>query len=141
MINLNNIFGHFSSDEDPDNNVGVFYDFTQTPFYWVGMYKKLIINHKHFNKILAKSLGKTNNFTKDMGAVEEASERIIYAKAWEYIKNIDTTNPTHLSAIEKYSNEYLDVALELGLSFFEEVEEYEKCVLLKEILDKVKEFA
>jgi len=141
VININNIFGHFSSDENPDDNVGIYFDFTQTPIYWIGMYKKLIINYKHFNKILAKSLAESNTFVKSMDTMEEASERIIYTKAWEYIQNIDITNPTHISAIEKYSKEYLDVALELGLNFFEETEEYEKCALLKKILDKVKEFA
>ena len=141
MININNIFGYFSSDETPNPKVEVYFDFTQTPTYWIGMYKKLIINYKHFNKILAKSLAESNTPVKSMDTMKEASERIIYAKAWGYIQNIDTTNPTHISAIEKYSKEYLDVALELGINFFEEIEDYEKSAFLKKILDKVKEFA
>ena len=58
-----------------------------------------------------------------------------------YIKNIDINHKDHISAIEKYCDEYLDISLKLGISFFEQLEEYEKCALLKQVLDKSQEFS
>ena len=51
MININNIFSLFSSNDDLDgnNNTPTHIDFTNSPVYWVGMYKKLIVNHISFN--------------------------------------------------------------------------------------------
>ena len=47
MINLDNIFHLFSSNDDLDgiDNSNIHIDFKNTPIYWVGMYKKLILNH------------------------------------------------------------------------------------------------
>ena len=51
MINLDNIFSLFSTNEELDGvNSVVQMDFSQTPIYWVGMYKKLVLNHINFNK-------------------------------------------------------------------------------------------
>ena len=65
---------------------------------------------------------------------------IDFNRAWNYIKKIDTNNIEHCDAIEKLSDEYLDTALELGIHYYEPVEDYEKCAHLKKILDKSKEF-
>ena len=51
-----------------------------------------------------------------------------FLKQWEMSKSL-----------EKYTDEYLDVALKLSIHFFEQQEEYEKCILLKSILDKIEE--
>ena len=52
MINLDNIFHLFSPNDDLEgiDNGKVHIDFKNTPIYWVGMYKKLILNHINFNK-------------------------------------------------------------------------------------------
>ena len=47
MVNLDNIFHLFESNDDLDGteNSTTLIDFKNTPTYWVGMYKKLILNH------------------------------------------------------------------------------------------------
>ena len=45
-----------------------------------------------------------------------------------------------MEKIDTASDEYLDTALELGIHYYEPVEDYEKCAHLKKILDKSKEF-
>ena len=47
MINLDNIFHLFGPDDDFNgvDNGTTYIDFKNTPTYWVGMYKKLILNH------------------------------------------------------------------------------------------------
>jgi hypothetical protein len=138
-VGLENIFELFSSNEDLDGeNNEVHIDFTQTPTYWIGMYKKLVLNHINFNKKVIKFF-KESNEELDIEDVENAGEFVVYNRAWHYIQNVDINVEEHVISIEKYTDEYLDTALKLGIHFFEEYEEYEKCALLKQILDKSKE--
>ena len=140
MINVDNIFSLFSSNEELDGiNSEVQIDFSQTPIYWIGMYKKLVLNHINFNKKVLKFF-KESNQELDVEDMKDAGEFVVYHRAWHYIQNVNIDNEEHVIAIEKYTDEYLDTALKLGISFFEQHEEYEKCALLKKILDKSKEF-
>jgi hypothetical protein len=140
MINLDNIFSLFSANEELDGvNSEVQIDFSQTPIYWIGMYKKLVLNHINFNKKVLKFF-KESNRELDVEDMKDAGEFVVYHRAWHYIQNVNIDNEEHVIAIEKYTDEYLDTALKLGISFFEQHEEYEKCALLKKILDKSKEF-
>ena len=54
---------------------------------------------------------------------------------------MDINIEEHVLAIENYADEYLDTSLKLGIHFFEEHEEYEKCTHLKHILDKIQEIS
>lgn len=140
-MGLDNIFELFSSDEDLDGgNDLVHIDFTQTPTYWIGMYKKLVLNHINFNKKVIKFF-KESDQQLDVLDVEQAGEFIVYNRAWHYIQNVDINVEEHVLAIKKYTDEYLDTSLKLGIHFFEESEEYEKCALLKKILDKTEEIS
>lgn len=138
-VKLDNIFELFSSSEnlEGENDI-VHIDFTQTPIYWIGMYKKLVLNHLNFNKKVVKFF-KESNYELDVADMENAGEFVVYNRAWHYIQNVDVNVEEHVLAIEKYQDEYLDTALKLGINFFEEQEEYEKCALLKRILDKTQE--
>lgn len=138
-VKLDNIFELFSSSEnlEGENDI-VHIDFTQTPIYWIGMYKKLVLNHLNFNKKVVKFF-KESNYELDVVDMENAGEFVVYNRAWHYIQNVDVNVEEHVLAIEKYQDEYLDTALKLGINFFEEQEEYEKCALLKRVLDKTQE--
>ena len=141
MINLDNIFSLFSTNEELDGvNSVVQMDFSQTPIYWVGMYKKLVLNHINFNKKVLKFF-KESNQELDVEDMKDAGEFVVYNRAWHYIQNVNIDNKEHIIALEKYSDEYLDTALKLGISFFEQHEQYERCALLKKILDKVEEIS
>lgn len=140
-VKLDNIFELFSSNENVDGeNDIVHIDFTQTPVYWIGMYKKLVLNHLNFNKKVVQFF-KESNHELDVADMENAGEFVVYNRAWYYIQNVDINVKEHVLAIEKYQDEYLDTALKLGINFFEEQEEYEKCALLKRILDKIQEIS
>tara|TARA_R110001632_G_scaffold52432_3_gene130032 strand:- start:369 stop:815 length:447 start_codon:yes stop_codon:yes gene_type:complete len=140
-VGIDNIFELFSSGEDLNGeNDLVHIDFTSTPTYWIGMYKKLVLNHINFNKKVVKFF-KESNQELDVDDVAIAGEFVVYNRAWYYIQNVDINVKDHVLAIEKYTDEYLDTALKLGIHFFEESEEYEKCALLKTILDKIEEIS
>ncbi len=136
MVNLDHIFHLFNSNDDLEgiDNGTVHVDFKNTPTYWIGMYKKLIINHINFNKKIIKFFQKSSKEL-DLGDVKEAGEHVTYNRAWNYIKKIDISKKEHLKGIDVYADEYLDTAIKLGISFFIETEEYEKCAHLQKILD------
>jgi len=140
MINLDNIFHLFGPDDNFDgvDNGTVYMDFKDTPTYWVGMYKKLILNHINFNKKIVKFFQKSNKDL-DLNDVKEAGEFVTYNRAWSYIKKIDISNKDHIKGIKTYSDEYLDTSLKLGISFFIETEQYERCAHLQKILDSLSE--
>ena len=140
MINLDNIFHLFGPDDDFDgNNNGTTYmDFKNTSTYWVGMYKKLILNHISFNKKIMKFFQKSDKDL-DLNDVKEAGEFVTYNKAWSYIRKIDLSNKEHMKSIKIYADEYLDTSLKLGISFFIETEQYERCAHLQKILDSLSE--
>ena len=100
-MNVENIFSLFSKDENLDGvNEKVHVDFTQTPIYWIGMYKKLVLNHINFNKKVIKFF-KNANQELDMEDMKEAGEFVIYNRAWSYINKIDIDHPDTLLAIDK----------------------------------------
>ena len=71
-INIENIFGLFTSNDELDNGGDtVFFDFKNTPIYWIGMYKKLILNHVNFNKKITKFFKEANKEL-DIEEVKEA---------------------------------------------------------------------
>jgi len=116
MINLDNIFSLFSANEELDGvNSEVQIDFSQTPIYWIGMYKKLVLNHINFNKKVLKFF-KESNRELDVEDMKDAGEFVVYHRAWHYIQNVNIDNEEHVIAIEKYTDEYLDTALKLGIS-------------------------
>ena len=139
MDNLENIFGLFSHDEDDlsTDSKTTYIDLKSSPVYYVGMYKKLILNHINFNKKVLNFFKKANEEL-NIKDIKEAGEFVTYNRAYTYIKNLDLEDETHIEAIQHYIDEYLDTSLELGINFFKQYEEYEKCAFLLRVLNKSK---
>lgn len=136
MIDVDNLFNLFPEESGDSQESGSTYiEFKDSPIYWLGMYKKLILNHINFNKKIVKFFTESNSEL-DVDDIKEAGESIVYNKAWGYIIKIDCENASHVEAIEQYSDEFLNVTLNLGLSYFQGEEEYEKCAHLFKILNK-----
>ena len=141
MINVDNLFNLFP-EEDAVEKVDIkstYIDFKNSPIYWLGMYKKLILNHINFNKKVIKFFKEANSDL-DIDDMKEAGEFVIYNRAWFYVNKVNIEDNWHVEAIEQYSDEFLDTSLELGISYFQELEEYEKCAHLLKLLKKSKEF-
>ena len=138
MATLDNIFGLFSHDEnDLSTDRTTYEDLKSSPMYYVGMYKKLILNHINFNKKVLSFFKKANEEF-DILDIKEAVDFVTYKRAWSFIQNVDIDDVSHIDALKYYSDEYLDTALELGINFFQQEEEYEKCAILLKILKKAK---
>jgi hypothetical protein len=140
-VDVNKIFGLFNEDENPkynsDNNQDMSYlleDYKQHPMFWVGMFKKLIYNHKVFNAKILKSF-KDLDGELDMNDVENAGEFIMYNRAWYWINKIDIKESLHQNALTHYADEVLLTYTKVIILYFQELEEYEKCAHLKKIQD------
>lgn len=109
-------------------------NYKEHPMFWVGMFKKLIHNHKVFNH-------KVMDFFTDMDEeldiydVETAGEFVVYNRAWFWISKIDILDRICQESLVHYTDEYLETYLKFSISYWEETEEYEKCAHLKSILD------
>ena len=136
MVDIDNIFSLFGEYDDLDgnSNSNTLIDIKSTSLYKVGMFKKVILNHVNFNKKIIKLFTKSNSEL-DINDLKEAGESIVYNRAWSYIKNIDIKNKDHQTSIIHYSDEYLDTALKMYISYFIDFEEYEKCAHLQKFLD------
>ena len=112
-------------------------DYKNHPLFWVGMFKKLIYNHNLFNSQLLKFFDKLEEGL-DIIDIDKAGEFVVFTKAWEYIQKVNPNNFSHQEALYHFSDIQLKTALELSISYFQEIEEYEKCSHLKKNLEFVK---
>jgi hypothetical protein len=141
-MNLDNIFSQFSDqseDHQPDDDVSLLVDFSEHPFYWINGFNKIIANHLYFKHHTIKMF-KNISSELDEDDIEKAGSYLMYEKAWEYIKDININNQFHLECIAKKSSFVFLKNIKSSIQHFEQLEQYEKCMLLKEIEIKVKEF-
>jgi hypothetical protein len=108
-------------------------NFQDTPMFWLGMFKKLILNNQNFYHQLLSLLPK--EFNPEATKLDEASEFVVFLRGWYYIQKINLNRKLDQESLQMYSSEELEVCLKLSIHFFEEREEYEKCAHLKNILD------
>jgi hypothetical protein len=137
MINLPRIFSLFSNNEDLDGtpiDVTSYEDFTATPIFWVAMFRKLINGYKNIGNDFINNIIKDDS-SLDSDDILKAYEFLTFTRAQNYIKNIDLSESTHKEALLRYKGELMDIALYESLLFFEGIEEYEKCLTLKKIID------
>ena len=134
-MNINKIFSLFKSPEEPEETISQI-DLSESPVIWIGMFKKLITNYEVFAKQLIKFLGDANQDL-DVVEVERASSYMVYDKVYNNLFKLDPTNQTHLDCIKLYSDDVFKKTLDAALIYFESVEEYERCIFLKQIQDIV----
>jgi hypothetical protein len=109
-----------------------------SPAFKLGMFKKIIFNHLSFNDSLINLIKRLDEDF-DVDDVKNASEYIVYTKAWEFIVDFDLKDTESFSILKKYSSQELQASFKLAIHFFQEKEEYEKCSHLHQI-EKVIQF-
>jgi hypothetical protein len=143
-MDLNKIFGLFSDEEpkslkEKSQLIDDILDFKEHPLFWVGMFKKLIQNHKLFNKEIIGFFSILDQEL-DIDDVEQAGEFVVYNKAFSWIEKIDINNKLHQSSILKFTDNTFLSYLKSSILYFEKFEEYEKCAHLKNIQNIVEKF-
>jgi len=144
-MDVNKVFRLFDGEEynslhEKAQAVDAVLDLKEHPLFWVGMFKKLIHNHKVFNKKVISFFSKMDEEL-DLYDVEQAGEFVVYNRAWFWISKIDTQISSHQDALLHYADEYLLTYVKFAVSYFEEFEEYEKCAQLVKIQNFLKEFS
>lgn len=138
-MDLSKIFESFNDDNTTNDETSLLVDFSEHPLFWISGFNKVIANHLFFKKYTVKAFGKISpDFNVD--ELEKAGEELMFRKAWSYIKDIDLSKAFHVDCIKiKASDEFVQ-NLQEAISYFEQFEEYEKCALLKNIENRVKDF-
>jgi hypothetical protein len=108
----------------------------ETPMFWIGMFKKIILNNKAFYQHLYNSLDP--EVVKEMAGMDNMADMVTYLRAWFYISKLDLKRRVDVDALIAFTNEDLLYTTEMALRYFEGVEEYEKCAHIKKIQDTVK---
>lgn len=103
-----------------------------SPAFKLGMFRKLIFNHLQFNESLI-NLVKRADEDFDIDDVKNASEYIVYVRAWEFIADFDLKDIESFEILKEYSSQELLTAFSLSINFFQHLEEYEKCAHLHKI--------
>ena len=108
----------------------------ETPMFWIGMFKKIILNNKAFYQHLYNSLDP--EVVKEMAGMDNMADLVTYSRAWFYISKLDLKRRVDVDALIAFTDEDLLYASEMALRFFEDREEYEKCAHIKKIQDTIK---
>ena len=107
----------------------------ETPMFWIGMFKKIVLNNQAFYHQLKHKL--PAELVKEMAGFDDMAEIVTYSRAWFYASKLDLKRRVDVDAIITFSDTNLVYALALTIKFFETKEEYEKCAHLKQIQDMV----
>lgn len=130
-MDINKIFEVFKPEDEINETTQVVFE---GPIMWIGMFKKLIANYEIFTKQIIMFF-RMSNQDLDMDDIERASSYMVYTRAYENLSKIDLKNPIHVEALRIHSDKQFNVALKSALEYYERIEEYEKCILLKRIQD------
>ena len=138
-MDIEKVFGLFNNEEpgslkEKARLVDQLLDYKEHPLFWVGMFKKLIHNHKTFNSKVLDFFSKMDEEL-DLYDVEVAGEFVVYNRAWFWISKVNIQDRDNQEAILYYGDEYLTTYFKFIISYFEEFEEYEKCAHIKTLLD------
>ena len=139
MIDKDKIFKLFvdGKEIDGDKTEDEIKEFMDGPIAKIGMFVKLIQNHKIFHQKLEKFL-KQEQPNYNIESTKEASEFTIYNRAWDYIKQIDIKNNGDTDAIMNFDPKIFYNILNDAIKYFEALEEYKKCAHLFGIQNIVK---
>jgi len=137
-MNINKIFNLFKSSEEPEEIIPQI-DLSESPIIWIGMFKRMIVNYETFAKQLIQFF-KSSEPSLDTEEIERVSSYMVYNKAYEHLIKLDLTNKSHLDSLQLYSDETFSFILSKALLYFESVEEYEKCVFLKQVENVINSF-
>ena len=142
QMDINKIFDLFNSadfDTPLEKKVKAANDLIliqETPMFWIGMFKKIILNNQVFYHQLKNHL--PEELLKEIAQGDDLADMVTYSRAWFYISKIDLKRRVDIDALFTFTDEDLLYTTEMALRFFESKEEYEKCAHIKKIQDASK---
>jgi hypothetical protein len=139
-VNKDRIFNLFdnSVDENQIDQKNTLVVFNNSPYHKLGMFTKLIVNHFIFHAKLEKFLKKEEP-SYNVQSTKEASEFVVFNRAFNYLNQIDPLDKEVIFAILDFDSKILTKTLESALIYFENLEEYEKCAHIHKFQKILKE--
>tara|TARA_R110002020_G_C15993149_1_gene749516 strand:+ start:214 stop:657 length:444 start_codon:yes stop_codon:yes gene_type:complete len=144
-MSLKGIFGLFGMPDDDDHEDKISKElddslntFRETPYFKVGMFCKLIKNGSNFTQHLLKFF-KTSDDPIDMSGVDEASEIMMYNRAFSWIQECDIKNEEWKLAFKDHKEKNILECIVKSIKYYEKGEEYETCAFLKKIQDYIEQ--
>ena len=136
MMSLDGVFALFGFPDNEENKKleKEIEDFKNTPHFKIGMYVKLLLNGLAFKKQIVSFFSKADPEL-DPENMEGAGTFLMYNRAWFWISQCKIKSKVWKEALKDYANEDLVFAINLSISYFEGIEEFEKCAFLKKIKD------
>ena len=136
MIHLDGVFALFGFPDDSEDKKieKEIEDFKNTPHFKIGMYVKLLLNGLTFKKQIVSFFSKSDPEL-DPDNIDEAGEFLMFNRAWFWISQCKIRSKVWKDALRDCANEDLVFAVKLSITYFESIEEYEKCAFLKKIQD------
>jgi hypothetical protein len=110
----------------------------ETPIFWIGMLKKIVLNNKTFYHQLKHHL--PEQLVKEIAGLDDIADLVTYSRVWFYASKLNLKCKVDVDAIKTFADDDLVFALVIAIKFFEQKEEYEKCAHLKQIQDIVEKF-
>jgi hypothetical protein len=135
-MDLGKFFDLFNSPEPEKEPVIVNEALMEHPYIYMGLFKKLIINYETFSQQLFQFM-RSSDDDLDVDKLEKAGVHMVYWRAYNHIEKIDLTQDFHVDTLRAYADDNFIKALNLCLQYYEDIEEYEKCAVLKKISDIV----
>lgn len=127
------LFDHKNENKPLTEEDNAIIELYEKPLFWVGMFEKLIQNNNTFKQQLETVFKNDNHFNPKL--LSDASDLIVYNRAYSFLELLDIDNLDHQNAIRaRTKHSYLLNNLIVTLNFFIEREEYEKCAVIKKIL-------
>lgn len=139
MIDKDKLFSIMESKDQPLEDFQK--DLREEPYTKIGMFTKLITNHRVFHQKLQLFMQKENAEFSAQDS-KSNSEFVVFNRAYFYINQLDLNDRNHLEAIIDFKNRPFIDSIKASIGFFqrEDIEQYEKCAFLLKI-EKIKEKA
>lgn len=129
------VFGLFQDPEDKSGKkVKEISDFSDHPYVFMGMFTRIIFRGDVLNDQVIRFFTEIN---KDLDKVnlEQLNKSLIFNRAYSYLSQLNLEDSFHIDTLlEKADDNFLQ-ACTLALDHFLELEEYEKCSFIKNIIE------
>lgn len=129
------VFGLFQDPEDKsEEKVKEIIDFSEHPYVLMGMFTWIIFRGDIVNDQILKFFSEINKEV-DTENLQILNKNMIFSRAYSYLSKLDLNNSFHVETLlDKASDPFLQ-ACDLAIDHFTELEEYEKCSLIKKFKD------
>jgi len=105
------------------------------PYFAMGIFHKLI--NREDNTSLHSIVASLNVDEETQANIISLSVHLTYSQAYNQLNTINLKNEEHLDFLRTYNDPRFKVAANKALNYFTEIEQYEKCSYLKQILDQI----